>query len=105
MSGGAAGFANIFLGRSEEEREALARIIEREDHVFELQPGEGDSLIAHVHADLPRFAVLNDRAKLNLATQNRKSDRNLYATLGIGIVLFIKTGVTWADIVHFISSL
>lgn len=102
---GASNVANIFLGRTEEEREALARIIEREDDVFRLQANESDSLANHVHADIPRFALLNDRAKLNLATQNRKSDRNLYATVGIGIVLFIKTGITWSDLVHFFASL
>ena len=96
---------NTFLGRSEEERDALARITRQEDRCFELVPGEDQDIAVHVRADLPRHSLLNDRAKLLEATTNRKSDRNMYATIVIGVVIFFKTGITWADLLHFFASL
>jgi hypothetical protein len=94
-----------FLGRSDEERRALSAIIEQEDRVFRLQPGEERDHAVHVRADVPRFLILNARDRLIHATFERKSDRNFYALIGIGIVLFIKTGVSWTEVFKFFAGL
>lgn len=86
------------IGRTEAERSALAALIQGEDEIFTLQPGEEHDLAIHTKADLPRFRLLNARAKLAQATSERKSDRNMYMTIVVGIVLFIKTGLSWHDI-------
>ena len=91
---------DVFLSKSEDERIAFRALIDREDEIFKLQLHEGDDLGSHVRADLPRFQLINARIALFTAVSNRKQDRNLKATLVIGLILFIKTGVTWADVFH-----
>lgn len=99
------GIAAIIFGRSEAEQAALLGLISQEDEIFRLQPGEDGSLMAHVRADLPRFQLLNARSKLTNAVLDRKSDRNLYATVTIGVLVFVKSGLTWAEIIHFFASI
>lgn len=102
MNSGALG---IFIGRSDAERSALRRLIEREDEVFRLQPGEESQLAVHARADLMRFRLLNARLKLAEATSERKSDRNFYATIILGLAIFVKSGVSWTEVFHFFASL
>lgn len=97
--------SSMFIGRSDEEKNALARLISREDEVFDLQPGEEHDHGIHVRADIPRYKLIDARQKLLIATTERKSDRNFYALLVIGVVLFVKSGLSWADLIHFFASL
>lgn len=95
----------LVFGRSDAERSALERLIAREDEVFKLQPGEETDHGVHVRADLPRFALFNARQQYHLAMFTRKSDRNFTLTLVGFVVLFIKTGVSWTDILATVSKL
>ena len=102
MSNGTFG---LFLGRSDEEQRALRRLIDGEDRIFRLQPNEETSLREHARADVARFQLINARMKLSEATSERKSDRNFYATVILGLAIFVKSGVAWTDIFHFFASL
>lgn len=99
------GALNLFIGRSDAEQIALRRLIEREDKIFSLQPNEETQPREHARADIARFQLLNARAKLAEATSERKSDRNFYATVILGVAIFVKSGVSWADIFHFFATL
>lgn len=85
---------DIWLGNTKEERDALARLGAWADRVFELQPNEERDLAVHVHADIPRFRLLHDRAALLQAQTSRKSDRNWYTLVVLGVLLLAKGVVT-----------
>lgn len=99
------GIAGLFIGRSDAEQIALRRLVEREDEIFRLQPGEETHLATHARADLARFRLLNARLKLSEAISERKSDRNFYATLTLGLAIFLKGPASWAEVIHFFTSL
>lgn len=88
----------LLFGRTDAERSALERLTAREDEIFKLQPGEEIDPGVHARADVPRFALFNARQAYHLAMFTRKSDRN-FLVMAVGfVVLFVKTGVSWADI-------
>lgn len=99
-----AGVGDILLGRSDAERSALLRLIEREDEIFRLQPGEDSDPTIHARVDLARFQLINARMKLMEATSERKSDRNFYATVILGVAIFIKSGVSWGEVFSWLHA-
>lgn len=98
-----AGVGDILLGRSDAERTALLRLIEREDEIFRLQPGEDSDPTIHARVDLARFQLINARMKLMEATSERKSDRNFYATIILGVAILLKSGVSWTEVFKFFA--
>lgn len=81
---------DVFRGQSKAFSDALARLKQREDEVFKLQPGEMRESPIHAAADIRRFGLVNARSELYHADSSQKADRNWYTTLAIGGVLIAK---------------
>lgn len=80
----------LWLGRTAEEKVALATLQRHEDEKFELQPNEENDLATHVRAETPRFRLLRDRMTLGAAQNDRKQDRNWYTVLILGAIMVVK---------------
>lgn len=80
---------------------AERELIVNENRVFDLQPGETKSLSAHVHADTPRFRVLNTRGALMRAESRQISNRTLLALAALALVLLLDRHLPWAAIASY----
>lgn len=79
---------SIFLGSTSALDDAERELTREEDVVFSLQPGEDGDLGVHVRADIPRYRMLNARARFNQARTDRQiNSGKLLGLVGFALIL------------------
>lgn len=89
----------FLFGQSEAEKRAEAARQDAEDRLMAVHALERTDLGFHCDAESERAIVFITRIRDIAAIQASRSDRNLYATIGLGILILAKGDVTVMQIV------